>query len=81
VPARIKRIAWNDSYDNKGAFRFFFWVKNKWIGINIDDRLPMHGDSGNPALAQRSTLGAWWMPLMEKAYAKLDGTYARLSCG
>jgi len=40
VPDRMKRVAWNDSYDKKGAFRFYFWVKNKWHGINIDDRLP-----------------------------------------
>jgi len=24
VPARMKRVAWNDSYDKKGAFRFYF---------------------------------------------------------
>jgi len=79
----MKRVAWNDSYDNKGAFRFFFWVKNKWHGINIDDRLPTRkGSRGyETAFTHRSTLGAWWMPLLEKAYAKLDGNYERLVRG
>jgi hypothetical protein len=40
VPVRVKRVVWNDSYDKNGAFRFSFWVKNKWHKINIDDRLP-----------------------------------------
>jgi len=79
VPARMKRVAWNDSYDKNGAFRFYFWVKNKWHGINVDDRLPARGTRA--AFAQRSTLGAWWMPLLEKAYAKLDGDYERIVAG
>jgi len=83
VPARIKSITWNDSYDKKGAFRFYFWVKNKWHGINIDDRLPARKTFGgySTAFAQKSTLGAWWMPLLEKAYAKLDGDYERIVAG
>lgn len=71
VPERIKRVVWNDSYDKNGAFRFNFWVKNKWNGVNIDDRLP--ANSGDrPFSTGRSRNKAWWMPLMEKAYAKLD---------
>jgi len=34
---RIRRILWNTSYSNSGAFRFYFWVKDKWHGVNIDD--------------------------------------------
>jgi len=44
VPLRLKRVVWNDKYDEKGAFRFHFWVKNKWESINIDDRLPAKKD-------------------------------------
>lgn len=78
-PERIKRVIWNDSYDKNGAFRYFFWVKNKWHGVNIDDRLPMSGSY--PYATQRSKDGAWWMPLMEKAYAKLDQNYERIIAG
>ena len=69
-PERIKRIAWNDSYDAKGAFRFYFWVRNKWHGINVDDRLPANGNY--PLFAKKSLHNAWWFALLEKAYAKLD---------
>jgi len=29
----------------------------------------------------KSELGAWWMPLLEKAYAKLDQNYERIISG
>ena len=80
VPERVKRVVWNDSYDKNGAFRFNFWVKNKWHGVNIDDRLPANW-SGKPYSTGRSLNGAWWMPLMEKAYAKLDQNYERIIGG
>lgn len=37
---RATRIIDNKHYDQNGAFRFYFWVKDAWYGINIDDRLP-----------------------------------------
>jgi len=80
VPERVKRVVWNDSYDKNGAFRFNFWVKNKWQSVNIDDRLPTNS-AGQPFATRRSTNGAWWMPLMEKAYAKLDQNYERIIGG
>lgn len=40
-PARITRLIANHSqYPKSGIFRFNFWVKDKWVGMNIDDRLP-----------------------------------------
>lgn len=39
-PERIERIIWNENFNANGAFRFYFWLKNKWYPVNIDDRLP-----------------------------------------
>lgn len=80
---RIKRIIDNDSYSKAGIFRFYFWVKGKWWPINIDDRLPARKYNGyvngkwtvgayKPHFNQPSSYGSWWMPLLEKAYAKYD---------
>ena len=82
-PERIYRITWNKSYNKKGAFRFYFWIKNGWYGVNIDDRLPSKKSGSNyrPWGTFPSTQGAWWMPLLEKAYAKLDQDYDRLVGG
>lgn len=37
---RITKIIENKEYSEAGIFRFKFWVKDKWYGVNIDDRLP-----------------------------------------
>lgn len=80
VPDRIRRIVWNEEYNSNGAFRFYFWVKNGWFAVNVDDQIPS-GDYGRPWATWPSTSGAWWMPLLEKAYAKLDVNYDNLIAG
>lgn len=90
VPDRVTKIIWNDDYNDFGAFRFYFWVKNAWYGVNVDDRLPCMNEEttdDNGARVYRpwstwpSVAGAWWMPLLEKAYAKLDLNYDNISGG
>lgn len=55
--------------------------------VNIDDRLPVKYKYTNskdffvPWSAGRSQHGAWWMPLLEKAYAKFNGNYDRIGWG
>lgn len=74
-PERVKRIVWNNSYNKNGAFRFYFWSKDKWHAINVDDKFPIYSSGSRRIglMTHRSKAGkAMWMPLMEKAYAKLD---------
>lgn len=82
-PERVYRFVHNKEYNKNGAFRFYFWVKDAWYGINVDDRLPSteYGDGFRPWATQRSYAKAWWMPLLEKAYAKLDQNYDRIVGG
>merc|ERR1719326_84519 len=44
VPERIERIFWNSDYDAHGAFRVYFFMNGEWVGINVDDRLPLNYD-------------------------------------
>jgi len=48
--------------------------------ITIDDRLPV-SDSLTPVNARPSNQGAWWLVLLEKAFAKLNLNYANLDGG
>lgn len=84
---QIVHINSRKNYNTQGIFRYFFWVKNKWVPINIDDRLPAGYKYSNskdyfaPFGARRSTYKAWWMPLLEKAYSKLNGNFDRIEWG
>lgn len=85
--APVVHVNSRENYSPTGIFRYFFWVQNKWVPINIDDRLPVSYKYSNSDkyfetfAAGRSNFGAWWMPLFEKAYSKFNGNYDRIEWG
>ena len=51
------------------------------MNIVVDDSLPMNTDGVTPINAGVSTNDAWWMPILEKAYAKYNVFYANINGG
>lgn len=51
--------------------------------IVVDDKLPIkdHGWMVTPYSTQRSENGAWWMPILEKGFAKYTQSYQALEAG
>ncbi|XP_067464406.1 calpain-1 catalytic subunit-like [Thunnus thynnus] len=65
--------------DYAGIFHFRFWRYGKWVDVVIDDYLPT---LNKQLLSVRSKGGnEFWAPLMEKAYAKVCGSYAEMNAG
>ena len=77
----------------KSNFFFFYYKKNKkkkkkikfykngrWRVVTIDDRLPCTR-GGQLVFARCKDEDEFWVPLMEKAFAKLNGSYIALESG
>ena len=52
-----------------------FFRLGEWVDVIIDDKLPTH------KRAHPSATNEWWVPLVEKAYAKFTGSYDKLNYG
>ncbi|KAM3605315.1 uncharacterized protein V6R79_023736 [Siganus canaliculatus] len=69
---------WGDSR-YRGSFKFCFWQQGKWIEVTIDDRLPCVNST--LCFSRCHSPSGFWVALLEKAYAKLHGSYERLWAG
>nr|XP_004451131.1 calpain-13 isoform X1 [Dasypus novemcinctus]XP_012377868.1 calpain-13 isoform X1 [Dasypus novemcinctus] len=86
-PRRLDRIMPKDqsfSRNYAGIFHFQFWQCGRWVDVVVDDRLPLLSQKdGLEYLFVRPRIRSheFWPCLLEKAYAKLHGSYSHLHFG
>ena len=68
------RRAAKPMYDDQGLYKLRFCMHGQWMDVLIDDYFPCKGPMQGPVFS-RAHGPELWVMLVEKAYAKLQGSY------
>uniref|UniRef100_A0A8C0TFP0 Calpain 10 n=2 Tax=Canis lupus familiaris TaxID=9615 RepID=A0A8C0TFP0_CANLF len=63
----------------RGSFTCRVWQFGRWVEVTIDDRLPCL--AGRLCFSRCQREDVFWLPLLEKVYAKVYGSYEHLWAG
>uniref|UniRef100_A0A7R9V2F7 Calpain catalytic domain-containing protein n=1 Tax=Chlamydomonas euryale TaxID=1486919 RepID=A0A7R9V2F7_9CHLO len=71
----------SDDHAAQGCFTLQFHKYGSWHHVSIDNFLPVDEHTGRIAFASSCNEGELWPSLLEKAYAKMHGSYYALEGG
>jgi len=81
-PEKIKKLFLTDHLNSAGVYALNMYVMGVPVTVTVDEYLPFfYNDPTALVYAKAAVDGALWMPILEKAAAKLFGNYEMLSGG
>ncbi|KAK7792938.1 hypothetical protein R5R35_008078 [Gryllus longicercus] len=72
------QVLFGPGYD--GSVRFRLWHLGEWVEVRVDDRLPVDAH-GVPVYARCQHKDEFWLPLLEKAFAKFHKHFGVIEGG
>ena len=75
LPSRIESLVETKEINKAGIYLLKFVINGIETPVIVDDYLPVDMKTGKLAFAH-SKPGELWVSLLEKAWAKLNGSYA-----
>ncbi|KAL6506586.1 Calpain-type cysteine protease dek1 [Orobanche gracilis] len=78
--SRISEVIITPYYNEEGIYTVRFCIQGEWVPVVVDDWIPCESP-GKPAFATSKQGNELWVSILEKAYAKLHGSYEALEGG
>lgn len=78
--SRISEVIITPGYNEEGIYTVRFCIQGEWVPVIVDDWIPCESP-GKPAFATSRKGNEIWVSVLEKAYAKLHGSYEALEGG
>ena len=63
------------------AYGIYIYINGKWELVLVDDYFPYEGMGFKQFAFSNSSGNEMWVSLLEKAWAKVNGSYAKIGCG
>eukprot|EP00731_Ephydatia_muelleri_P030746 Em0022g260a len=78
-PSLLREIIISDQYCPEGIYQLRLCIDGEWTIVNVDDSFPCHSDGR--LVFSKTNEKQLWVPLVEKALAKLYHSYEALHSG
>uniref|UniRef100_A0A7N1A3N3 Protein DEFECTIVE KERNEL 1 n=1 Tax=Kalanchoe fedtschenkoi TaxID=63787 RepID=A0A7N1A3N3_KALFE len=78
--SKISEVIITPEYNEEGIYTVRFCIQGEWVPVIVDDWIPCESPT-KPAFATSRKGNEFWVSILEKAYAKLHGSYEALEGG
>ncbi|KAJ3692452.1 hypothetical protein LUZ60_012802 [Juncus effusus] len=78
--SKISEVIITPEFNEEGIYTVRFCLQGEWVPVVVDDWIPCEAPS-KPAFATSKKRNELWVSILEKAYAKLHGSYEALEGG
>ena len=75
------KLMFSDQISNNNFYGIYLYLNGKWKLVLLDDYFPYKIGTIKEMSFSRSIQDELWVSLVEKAWAKVNGCYAKIGCG